>query len=146
MDPQSPPLASSRRPGDLFDRMTFLRYTGVSAANVVIGQALLFLFGEVLDWRPLVANVSAVLLSTVPAYVMSRRWVWRQSGDTRFGAEVLPFWLMALFGLVLSTIVVTWAGRTFDAPLVLNLASIGSYGAIWLLKFVILDRMIWPNA
>jgi putative flippase GtrA len=129
----------------MFERFTFFRYVCVSGANVATSQLLLFLFSEVLDWRPLVANVSSVILSTIPAYIMSRRWVWRQSGGNDFGAEVLPFWLMAALGLVLSTIAVTWAGQTFDAPWALNVASLGTYGFIWVMKYIVLDRLIWPD-
>lgn len=122
-----------------------LRYCGVSVFNVVTGQALLFLFHAVLGWSGVASNVAAVAIGTGPAYLLSRRWVWRQSGEHRLAAEVLPFWVMAFVGLGLSTLAVAWADHRFESSLAVNAAALGAFGVVWVLRFVVLDRLLWND-
>lgn len=123
----------------------FARYCGVSAFNVVFGQSLLFGFHTVLGWPGWYANFAAVAVSSIPAYLLSRRWVWRQQGRHSLAAEVVPFWMMSFLGLVISTIAVALVDRRFDGALPVQLANIGSFGLVWVFKFVVLDRVMWRH-
>ena len=126
--------------------LKFFRYCGVSAFNVVFGQGLLFLFYSVLDWPAWGANVSAVCISAGPAYWMSRHWVWEQRGAHSVRDEIAPFWGMALLGLVISTFAVDWAsGRWPDSGIAVQVASILAFGAVWVFKFVILEKVMWKQ-
>lgn len=118
---------------------------GVSVVNVVVGQSLLVLFHGVLGWPGVAANISAVCLSTVPAYLMMRHWVWGQKGSHRLGAEIVPFWTMATIGLVMSTIAVAWADSRFDSTIAVNLANITAFGLVWVCRFFILDHLMWAD-
>ena len=83
-----------------------LRYAGVSCIGVTTGQALLFVFYEVLEWEAVVANTVAVAIATIPSYVLNRAWVWGKSGNHSVTTEILPFWGMAFLGLILSNVFV----------------------------------------
>jgi len=122
-----------------------IRYAGVSVVNVFVGQSLLVLFYGLLDWPGTAANVAAVVLSTVPAYLMMRHWVWNQKGAHRLGGEILPFWVMAGVGLVLSTIAVTWADSRWDSTIAIQLANIGAFGLVWVTRFFVLDHVMWAD-
>jgi putative flippase GtrA len=122
-----------------------VRYVGVSAVNVTVGQTLLVLFHGVLGWPGVAANVSAVVLSTVPAYLMMRHWVWGQKGSHRVAGEIVPFWTMAAIGLVLSTLAVAWADRRWDSTIAIQLANISAFGLVWVSRFFILDHLMWSD-
>jgi len=87
-----------------------------------------------------------VTISAVPAYLLSRHWVWRQRGRNSFTTEVLPFWSMALLGLIISTVAVAIVDDRYDGALPVQLASVASFGVVWVLKFFVLDRLMWRHA
>ena len=70
--------------------------------NVVVTQTLLlssYRFTRVgASW----ANVLAVGLSSLPAFVILRRWVWDKTGDCSVTREVIPFWTYTFVGLIVS--------------------------------------------
>jgi len=123
-----------------------LRYCGVSAFNLFFGQSLLFFFHSILDWPGWIANVTAVMISAVPAYLLARHWVWRQRGRNSFKSEVLPFWSMAFLGLTISTVAVAIVDDHYDGALPVQLASIASFFVVWIMKFFVLDRLMWRHA
>ena len=120
-----------------------LRYLGVSAFNVAFGAALLAVLHGVLGWEPVPANVTAWAIGSGPAYYLNRQWVWQQSGAHSLHREVLPFWIIALVGLLLSTAAVGLAGRYTEATAYILLANLSAYGVIWVAKYVILDKVMW---
>jgi putative flippase GtrA len=123
-----------------------LRYCGVSVFNLLFGQSLLFFFHSIADWPGWIANVTAVMISAVPAYLLSRHWVWGQRGPNSFKSEVLPFWLMALLGLTLSTVAVAIVDSRYDGAWPVQMASVGAFFLVWILKFFVLDRFMWRHS
>ena len=108
-----------------------LRYCGVSVVNVTVGVTVLSICHGVLGWPAVGANLAAWMVSTVPAYLLSRAWVWRRSGPHRLGGEVLTFWIMALIGLVLSSLAVR-AVEEFTSETVFVVAgNLAAYGTVW---------------
>ena len=120
-----------------------MRYCGVSVFNLCFGQSLLFFFHSILDWPGWIANITAVMISAVPAYLLSRHWVWGQRGRNSFKTEVLPFWSMAFLGLVISTVAVAIVDEHSESAVAVQLASIASFFVVWILKFFVLDRLMW---
>ena len=140
--PSLPPIVASLWQGH---GLKLLRLCGVSVFNLVFGQSLLFFFHSVMDWPGWIANVLSVVISAVPAYLLSRHWVWQKRGRNSFRTEVLPFWSMALLGLLISTAAVAFVDGRFDGALPVQLASVGSFGFVWVIKFFLLDRVIWKD-
>ncbi len=134
---------TSSLPGISVDRaQTAGRYLAVSMVNNVNHQGLLFLANSVWGWPGGWANLFAGFLASIPAYLLSRAWVWRVRGRKHdFRREILPFWGIALFGLVVSSVFAEIADRWFGAGLFVNLATLLAYFLVWLVKFVLLDRM-----
>lgn len=121
-----------------------LRFGAVSAFNVVLGQVLLYGAQVAMGWEPVAANTFAVCVGSLPAYFLSRYWVWEKKGKNHLIREVVPFWTLALIGFAFSTaaiwyVDVMWA----PAPWVINLTSLAAYGVVWVAKFVILDRILF---
>lgn len=123
-----------------------LRYVLVSILNVLNHQVLLNLANSGWGWGGGVSNVFAAVVAAVPGYLLSRYWVWEVRGSTSFRAEVLPFWTMALLGLVFSTVLAEAADRVFGAGLAVALASLAGYFVVWVLKFILLDRIFERSA
>lgn len=122
------------------------RYCGVSVFNVVFGQALLLFFYRVLDWPAAGANVAAVCISAGPAYLLSRKWVWGQTGSHSVRSEVAPFWGLAILGLLLSTVMVGVAEDRWESSLAVSAANILAFGIVWVFKFVILEKVMWKQS
>lgn len=122
-----------------------MRYAGVSVIGVIVGQTLLFMFYEAIGLGATSANVLAVMIGTVPSYLLNRAWVWGKSGSHSVRAEIVPFWGMAVLGLVLSTVLVAVVSRYTDAWLMINAANLSAFGSLWLAKYVILDRVLFAD-
>jgi len=122
-----------------------LRYAAASMVGVLVGQSCLFLFYSALDWPAAAANFTAVAISSVPAYLINRYWVWQKTDRNSLRREIAPFWGMAFLGLVLSTIAVTVVDdRTDWAPAILA-ANLAGFGVLWVAKFLVLDKVLFAE-
>lgn len=113
----------------------------VSAINFVGHQAFLFLANSVWGWSGGVANVFAACVMSMPAYLLSRAWVWEVDGRHDMRRQVLPFWAITVLGLVVSTLFAAIADRVFGAGVAVNIASLIGYFIVWVAKFFMLDRL-----
>ncbi|MCY4036115.1 MAG: GtrA family protein, partial [bacterium] len=80
-----------------------LRYCGTSVVGVVCGQTILRVGYDLFGWSGLVSNLVAFVIANIPVYFLYQRWVWESSGPTQWARVVLPFWLVSLGGLALSS-------------------------------------------
>ena len=120
-----------------------MRYFGVSAINVLSGQGLLAFGLKVMGFAPVPAQFFAATVSAIPAYILSRRWVWRQSGRDSFRTEVLPFWTMALVGLVFALGAIALVSHYTESVILLMLTSLSAYGVVWVAKYFVMDKLMW---
>ncbi|HXY93227.1 MAG TPA: GtrA family protein [Acidimicrobiia bacterium] len=118
--------------------------TMMSVTTLAIGTAALALPG----W---VANVVATTLATGPSYTLNRRWTWGRRDASDPWREVTPFWMLSFAGLALSTIFVAvtdaWAhsqqlSTSVRTPLLL-VAHLSGFGALWVVQFVLLERVLF---
>lgn len=120
-----------------------IRYCGVSVVNVITGVGTLFICLEIIEMQRVLANVTAWAVSTIPAYLLSRYWVWQQSGANSVRSEIAPFWILALVGLGFSTFSIWIAGFATENSYVLIGVNFCAYGVVWVAKYLVLDRMMW---
>lgn len=120
-----------------------MRYCGVSVVNVITGQGILALCLAVFVLGGVVSQLISAMLSAIPAYVLSRRWVWKQTGRDSFRTEVLPFWTMALIGLVFAVTAIAVMEQFTDSTPVLMATSLAAYGVVWVAKYLVLDKIMW---
>jgi putative flippase GtrA len=122
----------------------FVRYSAASVVAVVVGQTILLTCFVVIGLSAVVSNITAVTLGTIPNYLINRAWTFKRSGTHSVTREVIPFWSMAILGLILSTISVAWVDRTYDGnPLLVSAANFAAFGVLWVARFVILDRILF---
>jgi putative flippase GtrA len=123
-----------------------LRYSGASIIQVALGLLVLGVNVDVFHMTPTLANVVAAVVCIVPAFELNRRWVWRQQGRSEMG-EFLPFCILLVAGLVLSTLAVRYAGDHsvgFANPwhtVVVDGANLGAYAVLWVVRYFVLDRV-----
>lgn len=117
------------------------RYVLVSAVNVVNHQLILQLALQLWSWSGGWANAFAASVAAIPAYFMSRYWVWEVRGRSSMRGEVLPFWAIALVGLVVSSLTAEAADRLFDNRLMISAGSLFGYFVVWVAKFLLLDML-----
>lgn len=124
-----------------------MRYSAVSVVSVGVTQIAILVFHGLLDWTATAANFGAVSVASVPAYLLNRAWVWGKRGDHHLTREVLPFWGMALLGLLFSTLLVAVVDDWSDSSLAVMGANIAAFGLLWVAKFVVLDEVLFaPRA
>ncbi len=138
------------RPG-LVQRV--VRCLGVSVVSTVVCLSTLLFATVGLGIVAWLANIMATSVATVPSYHLNRRWTWGKRDASNLWREVVPFWLLAFAGLVLSTLAVgvadAWAaGAHLDGSLrtpVVLLAHLSGFGALWVVQFVLLDRVLFAH-
>ncbi len=119
-----------------------LRYGAVSVFNLASHQFFLALGQQILDLEPTKANLLAATITAIPAFFLSRNWVWRaQITQGSMRNEAVLFWVIALLGLIISTIVVFVVSRTVESWLAIQAASLFGYFLVWIGKFFVLDRL-----
>lgn len=130
-----------------------VRYAAVSGVavgcNVVVlllALTVLGVSGDEADQltRPAVlANVAAVSASSIPSYLLNRYWVWGKRGRNKIWTEVVPFWAMALLGLLVSTLFVYQASLSSSSRAVLLAANLSAFGILWVGKYLALDALLF---
>ena len=122
-----------------------LRYCAVSVVNVTTGMTTLAVCHAVFGWPAVASNITAWMVSTIPAYLLSRAWVWKRDGTHDMGREVLPFWVLAFVGLVFSSIVVALVEQQTERTTFILIANLAAYGIVWMAKYVFLDKVMWRH-
>ncbi len=120
-----------------------VRYALVSAVVSLISLFLLYALDNWAGWEEWRANLLAVNVGAVPAYVLNRYWVWNKTGRNHMFGEVIPFWAMTLAGMVLSTLMVNAASARWGGSWVPIVANVLSYLSLWIFKFLILEHFIF---
>jgi putative flippase GtrA len=132
-------------------RRQLLRYAAVSAISTLTSLTVLGLLVGVSRVGAVAANLAATAVGTVPSFELNRRWVWSRSGRLSVGREVVPFCALSFTGLLLSTVTVRAASALSarSGPLLhtaaVELANVGAYGSLWVLQFVLLDRVLFAG-
>jgi putative flippase GtrA len=138
-------------PATLLDKVTggrgdlAIKYSAVSVVGVVLTQAMLVLLLGMLEWAPVPANITAVMLTTIPVFILNKRWVWSSDGKIDIKREVIPFWVFTMMGLALSTGLVALAHNVSDSHLLIMAANLAGFGVLWIAKFLFLDQIMFGH-
>lgn len=113
--------------------------------TVVITQTCLWLGLVIVGWPALIANVVAVTVGAVPAYLLNRSWVWGRKDSHSMRDEILPFWLYSVVGLALSSSLVTLAALWWSSTALVMAANLVGFGVLWLGKFFMLEKFLFKR-
>jgi len=129
-----------------------IKFGAVSAVAVAVSQTTLLVTFGILHWDARPSNLTAFVLSTIPSFELNRRWTWRRGGRTHVRRELIPFWVLAFVGLLVSDLATNFAAsasedlttRTAQTLVVMG-ASLATYGMLWLVKFALLDHLVFHD-
>ena len=133
----------------LLDRLTggrgerLTRYGTASLAGVVLSQLILLTLHGIMNEAAELANVLAVVISAGPVFYINKRWVWGRGGRAKVRREVVPFLLLTLLGLLLSTLLVAIVDDRTDRTWPVMAANITGFGIVWVAKFLFLDKIVF---
>jgi putative flippase GtrA len=142
----APTRSPARRPRV----MLWGRYTAASVIAGVISE-LVFLVAYWFGAAPVVSSVVAFVAGAVPNYLMNRRWAWRRTGTPHPVRETLPYAVIIIVTALLAILATTLADRwvvghvgSHELRAVLVAAAfLATYGVMFVLKFVLFDRLIF---
>jgi putative flippase GtrA len=127
-----------------------VRYTAVSAISALTSIVILtIVYGVLRLWTEVWSVLFSNVMAGIPSYFLNRQWVWGKSGRSHLWREVLPFWVTSLTGIGFALVAASLArsyAQSHDlhhlARTVLVVgANVAAFGIVWLLKFLILNRV-----
>lgn len=121
----------------------FGRFALVSLASLVTGHLLLYGIHVWMEVDPVPSNIASTTLNTAIVFVANRRLVWNVDGEISVRREVVPFALLAVLGLAVSTGLVWVVSATIGEGLWVNAANLTGFGLVWIARFFVLDRLIY---
>jgi putative flippase GtrA len=155
MDLGSPPVQTTPQGALKFFRTEsgkrWLMFGTVSGVAIATAWMTTIVARTVFDQSLLSSQIWSVAISTIPAFLLSRYWVWAKDGRVSMRREVLPFWVLSIIQFFISTAVVTvadgWIKRSFSSDsaqtAALLVLSLGIYGVMWFGKFFFLNNLLF---
>ncbi len=131
----------------------FTRFAAGTVVSTACSQlAFVLLFG-VLEASAIVSGAVAFVVGAVPNFLIHRYWTWRRSGPVGIRRELMPYLAVIIFsGLVaigITAVVDRLIGETIDdralRTLVVAVAFNASYLPLFILKFALLDRLVFGS-
>jgi putative flippase GtrA len=125
----------------------------VSVIAVGVTFVVLGITVGLLKWPAFWANITATSIATIPSYELNRKWAWGKHGKSHLWKEVVPFWALSFLGLAFST----WAAVLAESfakhhhlahfwhTVVVEAAVIGSFGILWVGKFIIFNKVLFVH-
>jgi putative flippase GtrA len=132
------------------DGVKLIRYTLVSVISALTSLVVLtIVFGVLRLWSEVISSLFANVVAGVPSYILNRRWVWGKSGRSHVWREIVPFWVMSIIGIAFALYSASLAHGFADTHHLHHLArtvlvvgaNIAAFGILWVLKFLILNRL-----
>jgi putative flippase GtrA len=127
-----------------------IKYTTVSAISALTSIVVLTLvYGVLRLWAEVPSVLFSNVVAGVPSYLLNRQWVWGKSGRSHLWREVLPFWVVSLTGIgfaLYSASVAQHFAQThhlhhLTRTILVVGTNIAAFAVVWLLKFIILNRL-----
>lgn len=131
------------------EKKKFVKYSAVSVISLLITQVLYFILTYFFEEKGGRSQLIASSIAAVPAFYLNKMWVWRISNRDRVQKEVALFWFTVFAGLgfvsLMSMLTDIWIHNSDFSRMarawILQLVSVGSYGALWVGKFFFLNKL-----
>jgi len=131
----------------------WIKYSMVSVIGMTVSQICIIVLTRGFGVPDVLTNFIAVAVSSIPAYLLNRAWVWGKHGKNHLTKEVIPFWAFSFAGLVFSSLLVAWIGPDLkhgEAASAMDtfrvmVGNVGGFGILWVAKFFVLDKLLFGN-
>jgi putative flippase GtrA len=132
---------------------TLTRYTLGSVIAMVVSEATLLLVFGLHVGGTRTASAAAWVTGAIVNYFLNRNWAWRRRGRAHPAKELLPYWITAVAGLLLSMWATHAAGtlapRLSDehtvATVLVGAAYLVTYGFLFVAKFLLFHYVIFTD-
>jgi putative flippase GtrA len=130
--------------------MKLVRYSAVSVISALTSVVILtIVYGVLRLWTEVWSVLFSNVMAGFPSYFLNRQWVWGKSGRSHLWREILPFWVTSLTGIAFALFAASLAHNYAQAHNLHHLArtalvvgaNVAAFGIVWLLKFLILNRL-----
>lgn len=132
----------------------FIKYAISSFVTTVLTYLIIFITYDLMRISSArLCNFIASVISIPPSYWLNRKWAWGKSGKGHLWQEVIPFWVIALAGLFISTIAVYYAAKYGNyltksrhiTTIFVAGTNFVTYGVLWLLRFFLLNKYLFKE-
>lgn len=131
-----------------------LRYVGVALVFVPLGQVViqviaLFMHNRRGEANFTAASVISAAILTLPNFFANKRFVWRDTSRENLHTQVVVFWVAAMLGVTLATVltaVVEHMTRGNDhvvQAICVFFAQCLGFGLVWIGRYLILDKWLF---
>jgi putative flippase GtrA len=141
-----------------------LRYAGVSVVFVPVGQITIQLLGRFAflekhivnglvknDPNYTKASIASAAILTLPNFFANKYLVWRDTNKDNLKTQVAVFWVAAMLGVTLATLLTYFVERAVKnadtSPTVESIAvffaQLVGFGIVWVVRFLVLDRWLF---
>lgn len=132
----------------------FSRFAAGSAVATVCSQVTFLLLFGVLGTSVTVAVVVGFLAGAIPNFVLHRYWAWQRAGRIGIRTELLPYLVVIAVNTLVATGLTTGVDRLVGSAIgnhaartaLLAVAFGASYVLLFMVKFVLLDRLVFGAA
>jgi putative flippase GtrA len=128
----------------------WVRYSMVSLISALISIVLITItYGILRLGSEVVCTLISNILAGIPNYFLNRRWVWKKGGRSHLWREVVPFWAMSIAGILFAIFTASLAQHFSNTHHLQHLArtvvvvgaNIVGFGILWVLKFLVFNRL-----
>lgn len=132
----------------------FSRFAAGSAVATGCSQLAFVLLYGVAGFSAAISGALAFLAGAVPNFLLQRYWTWQRSGRIGLRGEMLPYLAVIGFNALVATGLTAAAERVIAAAVadhvvrtaLATVAFGASYLLLFVLKFVLLDRLVFGAA
>lgn len=141
-----------------------LRYAGISVVFVPLGQITIQLLGRYAFLEPQLINgvmkdnpnftkasIASAAILTLPNFFANKYFVWRDTNKDNLKTQVAVFWVAAMLGVTLATLLTFFVERAVKGTdlgalvesAAVFVAQLGGFGLVWVARFLVLDRWLF---
>lgn len=125
------------------------RYTAGSVVATVCSEVAFLLLYGVAHTGSTAATVLGWLAGAVPNYLLNRSWAWGRKGRPQLARELLPYAGIVAGTLAVASVTTHYAGigaasvteLDWLRVLLVGAAFLGTYGVLFVVRFMLLDRL-----
>ena len=119
-----------------------------------MSQVAFFLLYGAFSVNSKTSSIASTLLGAIPSYILNRYWAFGKKAKNSFMGEILPYFIMAVIGLVFST----WSSDFADSHktivgsshfaqvIFVDGAYFGSFAVLWVAKYIFMKRILFSIA
>ncbi len=127
-----------------------VRYGATSGIAFAMSEAILLILVSTGATGATVAAMIANVAATIPSYLMSRYWIWKDAERDRVGRQVVLYWTTSVVCWILIALVTGGIAKLIPKGHEYHLALIGltflAVNAVFfVLKYAVYHKIIFPN-